>query len=391
LVAPSVALVVACSGADSPIVGGGSDDDDDSTHDAAIDGTFSEGDGSTSGGDASSGSDGSAVDGGVVGTTGPCDDALPVYGNARSFAHALGICTLAAKDGFGLVSARFTSAYVDGDGGVGSGNPAGHVFGDAGTTVQAGVLRRFGDTLVPREGKALGVLSTGYAGQFDEIDDGGAHDSGPAFASSTALGTTGILPPGYPRPTPGCEATTGTYDMVDVELTLKAPPDAHGFSFDYAFFGSDWPMFVCTQFNDAFAAYVRSSALHGVDLASDPKNRPISVNAAYVDHCTPDAGIPCYASQAQIDDAGLSWPCGAGTQELSGTGYGIVQTGCSGPASAGAGTGWLTASAPVSPGETFTIDLMIWDSGDGIIDSSTILDRFQWLAAAPTAGTTVAK
>ena len=31
LVAPSVALVVACSGADSPIVGGGSDDDDDSS------------------------------------------------------------------------------------------------------------------------------------------------------------------------------------------------------------------------------------------------------------------------------------------------------------------------------------------------------------------------
>ena len=64
---------------------------------------------------------------------------------------------------------------------------------------RAAVLRRFGDTLVPREGKALGVLSTGYPGQFDEIDDGGAHDSGPAFASSTALGTTGILLSGSPE------------------------------------------------------------------------------------------------------------------------------------------------------------------------------------------------
>ena len=34
----------------------------------------------------------------------------------------------------------------------------------------------------------------------------------------------------------------------------------------------------------------------------------------------------------------------------------------------------------MKPGETFTLDLMIWDTGDGELDSSVLLDNFQWVA-----------
>ena len=33
----------------------------------------------------------------------------------------------------------------------------------------------------------------------------------------------------------------------------------------------------------------------------------------------------------------------------------------------GGATGWLTSSAPVNAGEQFTLDLIIWDTGDGVL------------------------
>ena len=45
---------------------------------------------------------------------------------------------------------------------------------------------------------------------------------------------------------------------------------------------------------------------------------------------------------------------------------------------AGGATGWLTSKAAVTPGEAFTLDLMIWDTGDGDLDSSVLLDNFKW-------------
>jgi hypothetical protein len=33
----------------------------------------------------------------------------------------------------------------------------------------------------------------------------------------------------------------------------------------------------------------------------------------------------------------------------------------------------------VQPGETFTLEFFIWDTGDGVLDSSVLLDNFQWV------------
>ena len=65
---------------------------------------------------------------------------------------------------------------------------------------------------------------------------------------------------------------------------------------------------------------------------------------------------------------------GTGFYDLNETHTPMCATGETG----GGLTGWLTTQAPVSPSETITIDLIIWDTGDQYYDSSVILDNWQW-------------
>ncbi len=67
--------------------------------------------------------------------------------------------------------------------------------------------------------------------------------------------------------------------------------------------------------------------------------------------------------------------CGSGTQELLGTGFGDTDMTQCDPsttnnvsATLGASTGWLTTTAPINPGEQFTLEFMIWVAGDGLLD-----------------------
>jgi hypothetical protein len=41
-------------------------------------------------------------------------------------------------------------------------------------------------------------------------------------------------------------------------------------------------------------------------------------------------------------------------------------------------TGWLTTTAPVSPGEQVKLHFIIFDEGDHVLDSSALIDNFQW-------------
>jgi hypothetical protein len=45
-----------------------------------------------------------------------------------------------------------------------------------------------------------------------------------------------------------------------------------------------------------------------------------------------------------------------------------------------AGTSWLTTTAPVEPDTVVTLTLMIYDSGDGSLDSTVLVDNFRWVA-----------
>ena len=77
-----------------------------------------------------------------------CDSSLGVAGSARDFAKAMGLCRDASDGGWGVISAEYRGAYASG----GKLNDAQH-----------GILPKFGDTIVPREGSTLGVISSGFA------------------------------------------------------------------------------------------------------------------------------------------------------------------------------------------------------------------------------------
>jgi hypothetical protein len=284
----------------------------------------------------------------------------------------------------------------------------GHGSATVGLVQQHGILPKFGSKLMPREGQSLGVLSTGYAHEFDDDTAGTT-----PFASGVDLTMTypgsGTAPPGYPKAAAGCTVPGAVTDVIVLKLVLKAPPNAIGFSFDHDFHGSDWPVFMCDQFNDEFVAYLSAAGFNGGaedNIAFDPNGSPMSVNMTFLDRCTPGAYTGC----ENVPGSGTAVSkCAGGTSELAGTGYGLTAAGCGYPApdagtdpdaalpptppdpTNGAASGWLTTVAPVNPGETFTLELMIWDSADGVNDSSVLLDHFHWIDTKVNATTTRAK
>jgi hypothetical protein len=318
--------------------------------------------------------------GGDVGNTPPCDDA--VTGSApEDYAKAIGLCTTAAKDGYGLVSASFTRGYQR---------------NDAPKAEQHGVLTKFGDVIKPREGKALAVLSTGYAQEFD--GPGNKPFGGDSFGSVNGIDWwnaqknrgNGTAPPGFPKPATGCPIDTHVNDLVDLRLEIKAPQNATGVKFDFNFYSGEWPAYVCSNFNDGFVAYLSAKGFNKGqpdNMSFDKNNNPVSVNNGFFDRCTPNVTTGC---ESLLGTPGTS-VCPGGPAELAGTGFGVVSNWCVGSnekSTNGGATGWLTSQAPIQGGETFTIEFMIWDTGDGVLDSSVLVDNFKWVGGGPvTTGT----
>ena len=246
------------------------------------------------------------------------------------------------------------------------------------------MLPKFGDVLKPREGKRLGVLSSGYAQEYDgapgrRFGNSTPADNRPAYGKNWA--TTGKLPSGFPKAANGCEQAKDVHDVIDIVLTLKAPNNASGVQFDLNFFSSEWPAYICSKYNDGFIAYLSAKGFNNGtpdNMSFDAKKNPVSVNNGFFDRCTPNVDIGC----ADTAIPGTS-QCPGGTGELAGTGFAEVGQWCSiysgnKSSSAGGATGWLTSKAPVQAGETFTLELMIWDTGDSDLDSSVLLDNFKW-------------
>jgi hypothetical protein len=302
-----------------------------------------------------------------------CDDTLSETGGADDFARAIGICTRAEERGYGLVSAEYTRGFGQ------------RVPGNDG---QHGILPKFGDIIRPREGAQLGVLSTGYAQEWNGepgVGFGGEGLFGGPTGVSKDWGSVGSLPAGFPQAAQGCQQSSDVHDAIDVRLTLKAPANAVGVLFDFNFFSSEWPVFICSAYNDGFIAYLTSKALAAgsENVSYDMGGNPISVNNGFFDRCTPNVDTGCAPGARRGKST-----CTGGPAELAGTGYGLVHKWCEPYSLLGAGgkdestnggaTGWLMSSAPVEPGETFTLDFIIWDTGDGSLDSSVLLDNFRW-------------
>lgn len=294
----------------------------------------------------------------------PCDDNLAVDAGPMDGARAIDLCKQAAgvKD-WGVLEAHWVMAD-------GSPPPAGNVNFELGH----GILSGFGPNVnVQRGARMLGV-SSGSARQ--------PTDPGYQSVNGFSKGYSCTHPQGFPKESPTCgvAVTGGCYDSTGLELLVRAPSNAHGFSFNFNFFTFEWPGYVCSTFNDFFTALLMPFPAGQTDgnITFDNLGNPVSVNNAFVEVCGCAGGPPCTAG-------GKTFDCSLGTSGLIGTGFGSDLAFGQDHGS----TSWLVTQAPVDPGSVFTIRFVAYDSGDGVLDSTSLVDNFQWLAEPGTqVGTT---
>lgn len=274
-----------------------------------------------------------------------CDGALDVASNdPMDGARAVDLCKVSQSDkDWGVVTAAYMQ--VDGSGAPNANFDLGH-----------GLVAGFGPNVVPKAGSRMLGLSSGTARQ--------PSDPGYASPGGFAKGFQSAHPAGFPKESPACPGVvTGTpNDSAALELQVRVPTNAYGFAFDFTFYTYEWPVFVCSTYNDFFVALLTPIPMGQNDgnIAFDMMGNPISVNNAFLDVCGCANGPPCTAGNKQF-------LCPLGTAELSGTGF-----------EDHAATSWLTTTAPATPGSVITIRWGAYDSGDGVLDSTAILDNFRW-------------
>jgi hypothetical protein len=264
----------------------------------------------------------------------PCDAGIALADNdPLQAAKAIGICD-------GLVSA--TWVYPNGNPDTGATNFA----------IGRGILSAFGANNAPTEGTALLALSSGAA----------RAPANPGYAAEFDKGYPTAVPTGFPHSSAGCPAPEQFgRDGIGLEVVLEVPAGVTAFAFDHAFFSRDYPVFVCTTFVDQAGALVTGAtglpALSNVLL--DASGNPMYPSPTSLTSC-----------QAQQDTAGAeNYMCPMGTTALTGTGF-----------EGHGGMAWVRISnRAVSAGDTVRIRFMIWDTSDGISDTSMLIDGFAWI------------
>jgi hypothetical protein len=197
----------------------------------------------------------------------------------------------------------------------------------------------------------------------------------------------GNAPPNFPQNVPNCTPVPNIVDDTALEVQIRAPTNATGYTFNFKFYSFEYPKRVCTTYNDQFITLVSPPPVGAINgnISFDSHSNPVSVNLGYFECCDPASmaifGSKCVASGNTACPATPSPYCPSGLAELQGTGFDIWG---GGTATNGGGTNWLTTTAPVTGGSTFTIRFAIWDSGNYEFDSTVLVDNFQWIATGGT-------
>jgi hypothetical protein len=309
-----------------------------------------------------------------------CDDDLNPSGDAYEAAAALGLCKRADKDGvgWGVISAKFLKP---------DGKPM------AGNGLQVGVLPQFGEKNTPKEGKRIFVLSTGVA---RTPKDEGYYAPPTILSPGPAHSKTG-LPAGFPKEAPSCQeapnykVSTDGNDGAGLEVKIRVPSNAKSFSYEHFFLTQEFPDYVCSKYNDFFVTLMSPApaGLEDANIAFDSKGNTIGVNSG-------DLFSVCKAgdytigkpdpNETDLGTISRNYPCPDGNKRLKGTGPRFEGLPGGLP---GGGTGWLTTTAPVQPGQIITLHFAVWDSADGLLDSTVFIDNFQFsLESVPTVDTT---
>jgi len=230
--------------------------------------------------------------------------------------------------------------------------------------------------LKPKRGKGFAVLSTGVA-NYDP------------HASSTCPqdGTDFHLKNGQ-DPDPK-NKDKKAFDMLILTMELVVPTNARSLSFNFHFLTTEYPEYLDDIYNDTFWVQMKHAgdSAKGIapfdgNISFDKNGTPIRLNGAFFSICDPYYKKP----KTKV-------MCTRRANTLLGTGYakGECQRGYAGnfTVANGGSTGWLTTTAPVPPGKKITLTFSIFDKGDGILDSTVLVDNFQWKlnpAAKPMTG-----
>jgi hypothetical protein len=293
-----------------------------------------------------------------------CDDMLAVDdADPLSAARAVDLCKMSSgPNDWGVVSAQWV--LPDGS----PPPPLSIPVFDLGH----GMLTAFGPNVNVQKGARMLALSSGTARQ--------PNDPGYSAVGGFDKGYISGHPQGFPKESPACLGviTGEPHDGTGVEIVIRAPSNAHGFSFNFDFYTYEWPGFVCSTFNDFFVALLSPKPPTQMDgnISFDSQGNPVSVNNAFVEvcGCFGNPPNPCYAGTK-------TFTCALGNIELIGTGFGFDTA-----FEDHGATSWLMTKAPIDPGGEITIRWAVYDSGDGILDSTTLIDNWQWIVEP---GTTV--
>jgi hypothetical protein len=307
---------------------------------------------------------------GMPGNSGqPCDTGLALADvDPHDAAKAIELCMQATDTDrkYGVISA----AYVRADG-TPFANPS----------LQVGIQPGYGSNVHVQGGQSLLAMSSGYARAVGQ--------PGACNGISCQTNATGTPPTGFPQDDPACPPTRAIADDVALELKIRVPTNATGYSFSFKFYSFEFPDWVCDSagYNDQFVAlvtpppmgaYVPAGSMAG-NISFDSNNHPVSVNMGFFDACDPSTPTR-FASHCR--SGGGACPavpspyCPLGMGDLSGTGFDVWHT-STGPAGA---TRWLETQAPAQAATVITIRFAIWDAGNPLFDSTVLVDNFHWIA-----------
>ena len=252
--------------------------------------------------------------------------------------------------------------------------------------LQAGVLAAYGTLVKPKKSATMAALSSGTARA--EGDPGFVHpqNGGPTEKGNfDALTFSGVPKKwldanfGVPPPPPGCAPCTGgscaqANDPIDLHVKIRVPTNAATFTLWHKFYTAEYPEFACVAGSDRFVALHTTGAptCTATPRSPDPCV-PVDTNIAFDSHYS-EVSADSFFDVCVIDGSQPPGSCPLGHFELFGTGMG----GWDGDVANGAATTWIQALAPVVPGETMELELVIWDAKDHNVDSLVLVDGFEW-------------
>ena len=326
-----------------------------------------------------------------------CDQGLTAAStNGMDFAKAIDLCqTTSMTDPmrrWGVIDATFSLAN-----GTGTANAKSHA-----------ILPHYGTGTTPQGGVNLMLISTGNAaGKTDANYDSSISASMgtySAFPADYIAAHSGTLPnaTGCPAPATQAMCADGTHninggcDPIMLTMHIRVPTNANSFSIDSNFFSDEFPEYTCSQYNDFFVMLL-DSTYSGTPANPTDKNLafysngsttyPVGVNLA-----SGNTGLFTQCVNGTVGCAGTAGTITTcvSTAELAGTGLDqAAPLECDPNSLMGGGTGWLTTTGNVRPGEIIKLRIAIWDTSDAVLDSLAVIDGFKWSLTASQPGTVI--